>query len=89
MSNQGRVIEIRVNDAPLASIKTSTAVAADYISFMEALTRALMHPEVLEREANASGRTILHPGFKTFGSAPISTIDEVIACNIAKCLFPK
>lgn len=72
MSKSGRVIEIRVNGAPLAALKTDGAVAADYIQFMGALTSALMDPEALEREANAAGKTILHQGFPTFGSAPIS-----------------
>ena len=72
MSKPGRVIEIRVNGAPLAVIKTETAVAADYISFIGAITKSLMDPEALEREANASGKTILHPQFETFGSSPIS-----------------
>ncbi|MDH6162390.1 hypothetical protein M2354_002045 [Leclercia adecarboxylata] len=72
MSKSERVVEIRVNGAPLAVLKTDCAVAADYIQFLEALTRALMVPEALEREANASGKTILHPGFAAFGSAPLT-----------------
>ncbi len=71
-SKPGRMIEIRVNGALLTAIKTETAVAADYISFMEAVTKALMDPEKLECEANASGKTILHPDFETFGSMTIS-----------------
>lgn len=72
MSKSGRVVEIRVNGAPLAVLKTDCAVAADYFQFMESLTRALMVPEALKREANASGKTILHPGFATFGSVPLT-----------------
>ena len=68
----GRMIELRVNGALLTAIKTENAVAADYISFMETVTKALMDPEVLECEANASGKTILHSVFKTFGSMTIS-----------------
>lgn len=72
MNKPGRVIEIRVNGAPAAVLKTDGAVAADYIQFMVALTSALMDSEALEREANATGKTILHPGFATFGSAPLN-----------------
>ena len=68
----GRTIEVRVNGALLAALKTETSVAADYISFMDVVVKALMDKEALEYEANASGKTITHPGFATFGSAPIS-----------------
>lgn len=68
----GRTIEVRVNGALLAALKTETSVAADYISFMDVVVKALMDKEALEAEANASGKTIVHPGFATFGSAPIS-----------------
>lgn len=65
-------VQILVNGAMFSSIDTTNAVAADYISFMESLTHALMDTEALEREANTSGKTILHPHFATFGSATIS-----------------
>lgn len=68
----GRTIEVRVNGALLAALKTETSVAADYISFMDVVVKALMDKEALEVEANASGKTIIHPVFATFGSAPIS-----------------
>lgn len=68
----GRTIEVRVNGALLAALKTETSVAADYISFMDVVVKALMDMEALEVEANASGKTIVHPGFKTFGSVAIS-----------------
>ena len=68
----GRTIEVRVNGALLAALKTDTSVAADYISFMDVVVKALMDKEALEDEANASGKTIMHPGFATFGSVPIS-----------------
>lgn len=68
----GRTIEVRVNGALLAALKTETSVAADYISFMGAVANALMDKEALEAEANASGKTIMHSGFATFGSVPIS-----------------
>lgn len=72
MSKSGRLIEIRVNGALLSALRTETAVAADYVSFMEALTSALMHRDSLEREANASGRTMNHPNFGALGSLPIT-----------------
>ncbi|MDD9245670.1 hypothetical protein PVM12_16705 [Enterobacter soli] len=68
----GRTIEVRVNGALLAVLKTDTSVAADYISFMGFVANALMDKEALEVEANASGKTIMHSGFATFGSLPIS-----------------
>ncbi|MEB7708433.1 hypothetical protein [Citrobacter braakii] len=68
----GRTIEVRVNGALLSALKTETSVAADYISFMDVVIKALMDKEALEDEANASGKTIMHPGFATFGSAAIS-----------------
>lgn len=67
----GRTVTIMVNGAILAGIDTSTAVAADFISFMQTVTDALMHKESLEREANASGRTINHPHYCSLGSLPI------------------
>lgn len=68
----GRTIEVRVNGALLVALKTETSVAADYISFMDVVVNALIDKEALEAEANASGKTIMHPGFRTFGSAAIS-----------------
>ena len=68
----GRTIEVRVNGALLAALKTETSVAADYISFIDVVVKALMDMEALEAEANASGKTIMHSGFSTFGSVPIS-----------------
>lgn len=72
MNSKNRVIEIRVNGVVLSALRTETAVAADYISFMETLTSALMHRDSLEREANASGRTMNHHNFGALGSLPIT-----------------
>lgn len=72
MSKSGRLIEVRVNSAVVAVVNTETAVAADYIMFIEAAIEALKNAESLEREANASGRTTKHPNFNALGSLPIT-----------------
>ncbi|MCY1894049.1 hypothetical protein OW735_14770 [Klebsiella pneumoniae] len=72
MKKQGRNVTVTVNGSVLASIDTYKAVAADYISFIQAVTQALTHTESLEREANASGKTIKHAGFGSFGSVDIT-----------------
>jgi len=71
MEKQSKNITILVNGAILANIDTGNAVAADYIVFMQAVIESLMHVESLEREANASGKTIRHPNFGSFGSLPV------------------
>lgn len=77
-SKPGRMIEIRVNGALLGSIDTSKAVAADYICFMQTVSESLMHIESLEREANASGKTIKHATFSTLGSIQITEAGKMI-----------
>lgn len=72
MKKQGRNVTVTVNGSVLASIDTYKAVAADYISFIQAVTQALTHTESLEREANASGKTIKHAGFSSLGSVAIT-----------------
>ncbi|MET5290200.1 hypothetical protein WH835_11420 [Raoultella planticola] len=72
MEKHSRNLSILVDGALLASIDTSKAVAADYISFIQAVTQALTHTESLEREANASGKTIKHAGFSSLGSVAIT-----------------
>jgi len=74
MRKSGRLIEIRVNGALLASLRTDGAVAVDYITFMQALTEAMMDKELLEKEAEQSGKTIMHSLFKTLGSLPIKDV---------------
>lgn len=65
----GRVIEVHIDGAIVSAIKTETAVAADYLSFIDSLTKALLNDsEGLEKEANMSGRTIKYANFVTFGS---------------------
>ncbi|WP_232553744.1 hypothetical protein [Klebsiella pneumoniae] len=72
MKKQGRIVTVSVNGSVLDSIDTYKAVAADYISFIQAVTQALTHTESLEREANASGKTIKHAGFGSLGSVDIT-----------------
>ncbi|MDU7483142.1 MAG: hypothetical protein E7K90_17365 [Hafnia alvei] len=68
----GRVIEVHIDGAIVSVIKTETAVAADYLSFIDSITKALLNDsEGLEKEANMSGRTIKHACFGTFGSLSI------------------
>ncbi|WP_232733355.1 hypothetical protein [Serratia marcescens] len=73
----GRRIEVMVNGATVAAIDTRTAVAADYLIAMKAFTQALTHAESLEVEANASGKTIRHPNFETFGALPIKETKDL------------
>lgn len=68
---KSRRIEVHVNGAFLAGLDTSKAVAADYLSFMAGVIGALSHPESLENEACASGRTISHPNFGALGSLSV------------------
>lgn len=69
----GTSFELLVNGALLTSFNTHNAVAADYIGFIDATTKALLNDsERLEKEANMSGKTIKHASFKTFGSLPIA-----------------
>ncbi|WP_235898786.1 hypothetical protein [Yersinia alsatica] len=69
----GTSFELLVNGTLLVSFNTHNAVAADYIGFIDATTKALLNDsERLEKEANMSGKTIKHANFKTFGSLPIA-----------------
>lgn len=72
MKKQGRNVTVTVNGSVLASIDSYKAVAADYLIFMQAVTQALTHTESLEREANASGKTIKHAGFSSLGTVAIT-----------------
>lgn len=80
----GRVIELRINNSPLAMLKTNSAVAADYLLFLEGVIKALLSDrESLEREANKSGRTINGHGFSFIGSVDIPQIaDEQINSDL-------
>lgn len=73
MSSNGRLIEIRVNGAILTALRTESAVAADYIGFMDAAVRALIDQKELEAEANKCGRTIA-TGFRGMGSFPLPSV---------------
>ncbi|CNF01715.1 hypothetical protein [Yersinia mollaretii] len=69
----GKRFALTVNGAVLMCFDTNNAVAADYIGFIDATTKALLNDsERLEKEANMSGKTIKHANFKTFGSLPIA-----------------
>lgn len=68
----GRLIELRVNGAVLTAISTDLAVAADYVSFMGAVVRALGDKQALELEANKCGRN-LSTGMEGIGSIPLSS----------------
>ncbi len=72
MKMRNRSVSILVNGTTLACINTNKAVAADYLTFMEAVIGALMHEPSLEHEANASNKTILHKHFGSLGSLPIT-----------------
>lgn len=72
MSREGRLIEIWVNGAVVAALDTEDAVAADYVSLMSSLSQAMMHEPSMEKEANASGKTITHRYFRSLGSLPIT-----------------
>lgn len=83
-SKPGRTIELLVNGAPLAFLNTETAVAADYLLFLDGVIKALLSDlESLEREANKSGRTINGHGFSFIGSVDIPQIaDEQINSDL-------
>ena len=80
----GRTNEFLVNGAPLALLNTKTAVAADYLLFLEGVIKALLGDrEGIEREANKSGRTINGHGFSFIGSVDIPQIaDEQINSDL-------
>lgn len=72
-SRAGKTFEFLVNGAPLVLLKTKNAVAADYISFMDGVLKAMLNDtESLEKEANMSGKTIKHANFEAFGALPIT-----------------
>ena len=83
-NEHGRVIEIRFSDAPLAFINTKTAVAYDYLQFMEGVISALLNDrDSLENEANKCGRTINGHGFSGIGSVNIPQVpDEQINSDL-------
>ncbi|MFV0568505.1 MAG: hypothetical protein ACK5NJ_07940 [Citrobacter portucalensis] len=73
-----RNVTLLVNGQPLASINTGKAVAADYLNFLQAVTKALMCTESLEREANATGKTLKHTNRETFGAIPITDSKDLL-----------
>ena len=72
-----RLIELRVNGAVAIVLKTESAVAADYLFFLDGVTKALLSDrESLEREANKSGRTINGHMFGGIGSVDIPEVTD-------------
>lgn len=64
--------EGEISPIPLISIDLTTAVAADYLSFVQGIADYLLRQKShLEREANQSGRTIDHEMFGAGGSLPL------------------
>lgn len=77
MSDSGKRFAFLVNDAPFALLNTETAVAADYLLFLDGVIKALLNDrESLEREANKSGRTINGHGFGFIGSVDIPQVAD-------------
>lgn len=69
----GKEYVLTVNGAVLMFFNTQNAVAADYLSFIDGVTKALLNDSgQLEKEANMSGKTIKHANFETFGSLDIT-----------------
>ena len=63
-------------DVPVIFLQTECAVAADYLSFLNGVIDVLREERRdLEREANASGRTLKQP-LKGVGSKRIEVQDE-------------
>ncbi|MBD2786309.1 hypothetical protein ID858_15140 [Xenorhabdus sp. DI] len=60
-SNNGKIIELRVNGAPLCCLNTKSAISIDYLFFLESVIGALSSDKAsLEHEANLVGKTITH-----------------------------
>ncbi|KMJ44360.1 hypothetical protein AB204_14875 [Xenorhabdus khoisanae] len=60
-SNNGKIIELRINGAPLCCLNTKSAISADYLFFLKAVLEALsVDSTSLEHEANLAGKTITH-----------------------------
>lgn len=69
----GKIIELRINGAPVCCLNTDKAVSADYLSFMSSVLRALaIDKNTLESEANAAGKTTDH-GYSAFSTITIPT----------------
>ncbi|CDG86722.1 hypothetical protein [Xenorhabdus bovienii] len=60
-NNNGKIIELRVNGAPLCYLNTQSAVSVDYLFFLKSVVEALsLDSASLEHEANLVGKTIDH-----------------------------
>ncbi len=74
----GKTFTLMVNGAILLGFNTKNAVAADYLSFIDGVTTALLNDtEQLEKEANMSEKTIKHAKFETLGSLPITATKDL------------
>ena len=72
-SFSGKTIELSVNGAPVAFLKTEGSVAADYLLFLDGVLRALLLDRAsLEKEARASGKTMQHDNFDSLGSISVT-----------------
>jgi hypothetical protein len=70
-----------------SGLNTDVAVAADYIAFIGGLTELLaFNTDDLEREANASGRTIDHPLIGGVGS--IEHREDDVLAKVRQSLKP-
>ncbi|PHM60939.1 hypothetical protein [Xenorhabdus ishibashii] len=59
--NNEKIIELRVNGAPLCYLNTKSAISADYLFFLKAVLEALsVDSTSLEHEANLAGKTTIH-----------------------------
>jgi len=70
---EGKTFEFSVNGRPVALLNTDSAVAADYMLFLDGVIKAILNDrDSLEREANKSGRTINGHGLSAIGSVSIT-----------------
>ncbi|WP_132354492.1 hypothetical protein [Photorhabdus khanii] len=60
-NNNGKIIELRVNGAPLCYLNTKSAISIDYLFFLKSVVEALsLDSASLEHEANLVGKTTIH-----------------------------
>ncbi|EQB98571.1 hypothetical protein, partial [Photorhabdus temperata] len=60
-NNNGKIIELRVNGAPLCYLNTKSAISIDYLFFLKSVVETLsLDRTSLEHEANLVGKTINH-----------------------------
>ncbi|PHM51127.1 hypothetical protein [Xenorhabdus sp. KK7.4] len=60
-SNNGKIIELRINSAPLCYLNTDSATSSDYLFFLESVISALASDKAsLDREAKENNKTVTH-----------------------------